>query len=140
MNWKSKTLLPPGRGNNLSRCVLLTALLLAVLWPLTTPAASARIKITTTTSMVSDLVQSIGGDRVEVSGLMGAGVDPHLYKASASDLTKLQRADIIFYSGLLVPFAILFAGLAAFGAYHNPEGTFNPRRPLFAAFVIGSFL
>jgi manganese/zinc/iron transport system substrate-binding protein len=52
--------------------------------------------------MVTDLVKSVGGERVEVQGLMGAGVDPHLYKASASDITKLQRAEVIFYSGLLL--------------------------------------
>jgi len=61
-----------------------------------------RIKITTTTSMVTDLVKTVGGDRVEVHGLMGAGVDPHLYKASAGDITKLQRAEVIFYNGLLL--------------------------------------
>jgi manganese/zinc/iron transport system substrate-binding protein len=66
------------------------------------PPAGARIKVTTTTSMVTDLVKTVGGERVEVTGLMGAGVDPHLYKASASDITKLQRADLIFYNGLLL--------------------------------------
>lgn len=64
--------------------------------------AGQRLKVTTTTSMVTDLVKSVGGDRVEVQGLMGAGVDPHLYKASASDITKLQRAEVIFYNGLLL--------------------------------------
>jgi manganese/zinc/iron transport system substrate-binding protein len=62
----------------------------------------AKINVTATTTMVADLVKSVGGERVEVQGLMGAGVDPHLYKASASDITKLQRADAIFYSGLLL--------------------------------------
>lgn len=65
-------------------------------------AEGGKIKVTATTSMVTDLVKSVGGDRVEVQGLMGAGVDPHLYKASASDITKLQRAEVIFYSGLLL--------------------------------------
>ena len=69
---------------------------------LTSPAQGAGIKVTTTTTMVGDLVRQVGGDRVEISGLMGPGVDPHLYKASASDITKLQRADVIFYSGLLL--------------------------------------
>jgi manganese/zinc/iron transport system substrate-binding protein len=63
---------------------------------------SQRLKVTTTTSMVTDLVKQVGGDRVEVTGLMGPGVDPHLYKASASDITKLQRAEVIFYNGLLL--------------------------------------
>ena len=65
-------------------------------------AEGGKIKDTATTSMVTDLVKTVGGERVKVLGLMGAGVDPHLYKASASDITKLQRAEVIFYSGLLL--------------------------------------
>ena len=61
---------------------------------------SGKIKVVTTTSMVTDLVKNIGGDLIEVNGLMGAGVDPHLYKASEGDVTKLYKADIIFYNGL----------------------------------------
>jgi len=67
-----------------------------------TGPAGPKTRVTTTTSMVTDLVKQVGGDRVEVQGLMGAGVDPHLYKASASDITKLQRAEVIFYNGLLL--------------------------------------
>lgn len=61
-----------------------------------------KIRVTTTITMVSDLVAQVGGDRVEVQGLMGPGVDPHLYKAAASDVGKLQNADVIFYCGLLL--------------------------------------
>ncbi|CAN5439363.1 zinc ABC transporter substrate-binding protein [soil metagenome] len=49
--------------------------------------------------MVADLVSRVGGDEVKLVALMGAGVDPHLYKPSASDAAELQRADVIFYSG-----------------------------------------
>ena len=59
-----------------------------------------KMQVVTTTTMITDLVKNIGGDIVEVQGLMGAGVDPHLYKASAGDVTKLANADIIFYNGL----------------------------------------
>lgn len=52
--------------------------------------------------MVSDLAKQVGGDRVEIHGLMGPGVDPHLYKAAASDVSHLQNADVIFYCGLLL--------------------------------------
>jgi manganese/zinc/iron transport system substrate-binding protein len=65
-------------------------------------AAEKKIKITTTVTMVADLARNVGGDRVEVEALMGPGVDPHLYKAAASDVTKLQQADVIFYCGLLL--------------------------------------
>jgi manganese/zinc/iron transport system substrate-binding protein len=64
--------------------------------------SSGKLVVATTTSMVTDLVKQVGGDRVDVTGLMGPGVDPHLYKASASDVTKLQGADVIFYNGLFL--------------------------------------
>ncbi len=66
----------------------------------TVAASAAPLRVVTTTSMVTDLVRQIGGDRISIEGLMGAGVDPHLYKPTASDITQLQRAKIIFYNGL----------------------------------------
>lgn len=72
----------------------------------TEPATSAadvserKVRVTTTTNFITDTLRQIGGDRVEVTGLMGAGVDPHLYKASAGDVGKLRDADIIVYGGL----------------------------------------
>ncbi len=59
-----------------------------------------KLNIVTTTSMITDLVRNIGGDSVNVQGLMGTGVDPHLYKASEGDVSKLTNADVVFYSGL----------------------------------------
>lgn len=82
--------------------VFLALLAGLILWPVSAPAGPAKIKVTTTVTMVTDLVQQVGGDRVAVTGLMGPGVDPHLYKASASDVIALQQAEVIFYSGLLL--------------------------------------
>lgn len=62
--------------------------------------ANEKFTIVTTTTMITDLVKVLGGDAIEVKGIMGAGVDPHLYKASAGDLTKLSSADVIVYNGL----------------------------------------
>jgi len=59
-----------------------------------------KLKIVTTTTMITDMVKNIGGDKVEVEGLMGSGVDPHLYKASEGDVSKLYNADVIIYNGL----------------------------------------
>ena len=59
-----------------------------------------KIRVTTTVGMINDIVRNVGGERVEATGLMGPGVDPHLYKPSASDIQKLEDADIIFYGGL----------------------------------------
>tara|TARA_R110002072_G_scaffold22615_1_gene79498 strand:+ start:345306 stop:346196 length:891 start_codon:yes stop_codon:yes gene_type:complete len=65
-----------------------------------TAESTGKLKVVTTTTMITDLVKNIGGDAVEVEGLMGAGVDPHLYKASEGDVSKLYTADVIFYNGL----------------------------------------
>ncbi|HTU15015.1 MAG TPA: zinc ABC transporter substrate-binding protein [Solirubrobacterales bacterium] len=58
------------------------------------------VDVVTTTNFITDAVREVGGDRVSVKGLMGAGVDPHLYKASAGDVNDLREADAIFYGGL----------------------------------------
>src|SRR5688572_6172501 len=80
-------------------------------------AAPAPVRVVTTTTMVTDLVKEIGGDRVDVAGLMGPGVDPHLYKPTASDVTRLQKAQLVFYSGLHLEgqMAQLFERLAKSG-------------------------
>ncbi len=62
--------------------------------------ADRPVRVTTTTNLITDLVRQVGGDRVAVTGLMGPGVDPHLYKASAGDVDRLQEADVIVYGGL----------------------------------------
>jgi manganese/zinc/iron transport system substrate-binding protein len=61
---------------------------------------AAPLQVVTTTTMVTDLVTHVGGERVVITGLMGAGVDPHLYKPTASDVTKLKNAEVVFFSGL----------------------------------------
>ncbi len=58
------------------------------------------IRVVTTIGMITDIVQNIGGDRVNATGLMGPGIDPHLYKASEGDVARLAGADLIFYNGL----------------------------------------
>ncbi|MEM1043280.1 MAG: zinc ABC transporter substrate-binding protein [Bacteroidota bacterium] len=58
------------------------------------------VRVVVTTSMIADLARQIGGDRVEVEGLMGPGVDPHLYNASEGDVRRMTDADLIFYNGL----------------------------------------
>ena len=62
--------------------------------------SNGKLNIVTTTSMITDLVKNIGGDHINIEGLMGSGVDPHLYKASEGDVNKLLNADVIFYNGL----------------------------------------
>lgn len=59
-----------------------------------------RLNVVATTSMIADLARQIGRPHVDVTGLMGPGIDPHLYKASEGDVTRMARADVILYNGL----------------------------------------
>jgi manganese/zinc/iron transport system substrate-binding protein len=58
--------------------------------------------VVATIGMIGDVAARIGGERVRVTTLMGAGVDPHLYKASPGDIRMLTGADLILYNGLLL--------------------------------------
>ncbi len=64
------------------------------------PVAERPVRVVATTSLIADLAREVGGDRVEVEGLMGPGVDPHLYRPRESDVARLVGADIVLYNGL----------------------------------------
>jgi manganese/zinc/iron transport system substrate-binding protein len=58
------------------------------------------LQIVATTSIVADLVRNIGGEQIEVTALMGPGIDPHVYTPSAGDVRRLAAADAVFFNGL----------------------------------------
>jgi len=58
--------------------------------------------VTTTVGMVTDVVKQVAGDKATVTGIIGSGIDPHLYKPTRDDVVLLMRADVIFYSGLML--------------------------------------
>lgn len=59
-------------------------------------------KVVATTGMLYDAALSIGGDSIKAEAIMGPGVDPHLYKATQGDLSRLKSADLIIYNGILL--------------------------------------
>lgn len=62
-------------------------------------ADQESVRVVCTTGMIADLLANIAPPHFEVKGLMGPGVDPHLYKATQGDLRRLASAGIIFYNG-----------------------------------------
>ena len=66
----------------------------------TSQEESGKLKVVATTTMLTDLINQIGGDAIEVEGLMGPGIDPHGYQASSSDVSKLMSADVVAFNGL----------------------------------------
>lgn len=59
-----------------------------------------KLNVVSTISMINDIVKNIGGDKIDITGIIGEGIDPHLYKPTARDTQLLKEADIIFYNGL----------------------------------------
>ncbi len=64
--------------------------------------AGYPLYVVCTTGMVADVVRNVGGGHVYVRQLMGGGVDPHLYKPTRDDVSKLMEGDLIVYSGLML--------------------------------------
>ncbi|NMG34363.1 zinc ABC transporter solute-binding protein [Azoarcus sp. TTM-91] len=76
-------------------CVLFCLSLLA-------PACRAAppLEVVTTLAQIAEPLGWIAGPRARVSSLLGAGVDPHLYRPTRSDVARLAAADLVFYNGL----------------------------------------
>lgn len=78
-------------------------LLILTLLPLTgcTGATSdpSKIQITATLFPQYDFARQIGGDKVEVTLLLPAGQESHLYDPSPSDMAKISASDLFIYTG-----------------------------------------
>lgn len=61
---------------------------------------NGKYNVVVTTTLIKDLVKSIGGEHINIQALMGPGVDPHLYKASAGDVKLMKDAHMVIYNGL----------------------------------------
>ncbi|MEM7144114.1 MAG: zinc ABC transporter substrate-binding protein [Verrucomicrobiota bacterium] len=75
--------------------------------PSTAPAPGSSpnkypYQITCTVGMITDIVRNVAGNKAKVEGIIGEGIDPHLYKPTSSDVKKLQAADVVFYNGLML--------------------------------------
>jgi manganese/zinc/iron transport system substrate-binding protein len=94
--------------------------------------SAARVRVVATTSIVADAVRAVGGERLAIATLMGPGVDPHLFKASEGDVTRMAEARAIFYGGLHLEgkMAEVFAQLAQHGATAVAVSDGIPRRRL----------
>lgn len=82
--------------------------------PMVPACAAEPLKLVATTGMIADTVSRVGGDRAEVTALMGPGVDPHTYRQTRSDIAKMTSADAVFWNGLYLEAQLedFFASLA----------------------------
>jgi len=76
------------------------AFLLVLVLGLLPRLAFAKLKVLSTINILESTVSAIACCDVESTSLMGEGIDPHMYRATARDLGKLKEADLIFAVGL----------------------------------------
>lgn len=62
--------------------------------------AAEKLNVVATTGMIADAARQVGGDLVDVRGLMGPGVDPHAYRQTRTDIVAMTRADLVLWHGL----------------------------------------
>ena len=117
----------------------LSLLCLLLLSALPTYAVEETLDIVATTTQASDLMRILSADvdRVSITALMGAGVDPHLYQPTESDIAAMNAAEMVVYSGLHLEgqFDTVFAALGEQGI-----ATYALAQPVKdAGFIIGGF-
>lgn len=59
-----------------------------------------KLQVVTTSNIVADWARNVGGDRVEVKGLLPIGADPHSYQPGAQDVAAIADADLVLTIGL----------------------------------------
>jgi zinc/manganese transport system substrate-binding protein len=83
-----------------SNMLAATAGVLATLLFAASASAQEKLKVVATFSILGDLVKNVGGDRVEVTTLVGPGADAHVYSPAPSDAKKVADAEVVFVNGL----------------------------------------
>ena len=63
-------------------------------------SADDRPFVVTTTNLIRDAVENVGGDQIRTASIMGPGVDPHVYRATPRDFRNMENADLVLYNGL----------------------------------------
>jgi manganese/zinc/iron transport system substrate-binding protein len=59
-----------------------------------------KVRVVATTTMIADLARQIGGEHVEVIGIMRSGEDPHVYEVKPNDATQIRCADLVLMNGV----------------------------------------
>ncbi len=63
------------------------------------PGGGDRLAVVATTMPLQDFARQVGGDRVEVTGILGPDAEPHEYEPSPSDADAVAGADVVVANG-----------------------------------------
>lgn len=84
----------------MKRSMLLGSMAALVLSAFSVMAQAKPLETVASFTVIADMVQNVGGDRVHVTSLIGPNGDPHVYEPSPADAQALKKADVAFVSGL----------------------------------------
>ena len=63
------------------------------------PTEGEKPSVVTTSTMITDWTEKVGGDEIDVKGILEPGADPHVYEPVPADSRAMEKADLIFYNG-----------------------------------------
>ena len=64
------------------------------------PADNGKVQVVTTVAPITNIVQNIGGELVDVTGIVPEGANSHTFEPAPSDAAVLAEADVVFINGL----------------------------------------
>ncbi len=68
--------------------------------PTDAPVEEERLRVVTSLTPITNIVYNIGGDRIDLVGILPPGTDPHTFEPRPSDAVKLAQADLVFVNGM----------------------------------------
>ncbi|MFQ5580160.1 MAG: metal ABC transporter substrate-binding protein [Nitrospiria bacterium] len=81
-------------------CSRILALLILLVFSGATEAASAKLQVVATVAPITNIVLNIGGDRIDLHGIVPEGTDSHTFEPAPSDIKYLAGADLLIFNGL----------------------------------------
>ena len=65
-------------------------------------AVNKTLSVITSISPITNIVENVGGDRINLTGLVPEGVNSHTFELVPSDVIKLNKADLVIINGLFL--------------------------------------
>lgn len=65
----------------------------------TDSADNEKPQVVSTSTIIADLTETVGGEEIAHQGILQPGADPHVYEPTPRDSVALEQADLILYNG-----------------------------------------
>jgi len=62
-------------------------------------AAHAELKVASLSTITTDIAKNVGGNKIDLFSLVKAGVDPHEFQPTPSDVKKIADASLVLFTG-----------------------------------------